>query len=75
MQRLHVSLPPWMLDRLRAIAEDDGRTVAELLRRLILNHLRAVDPESRLPNASRLASWKRASKSLEGTTRKRKRRK
>lgn len=68
MSRQHFSAPPWMLERLAAVAADDGRTVAELIRRLILNYLRDVDPEG-LPRPQRIASWKRASNSLEGAGR------
>jgi hypothetical protein len=65
MQRQHFSAPPWMLERLAAVAADEGRTVAELIRRLILHYLHDVDPEG-LPRPQRIASWKRASRSLEG---------
>ncbi len=74
MRRLHFSLPPWMVDRLQAVAQEDGRTVADLLRRLILRHLRDLDPEG-LPNVNRIAAWKRASKSLDGLPKTGKRRK
>lgn len=75
MLRRHISAPPWLWQRIEELARIDGRTVAELVRRLLIRHLREEDPDSRpLPNAQRLASYKRASRSLDGTptTRKRK---
>ena len=66
--RRHVSAPEWMWSRLSFLALADGRSTSELVRRLILNYLREADPEGLpLPNARRIASYARASRSLDGT--------
>jgi hypothetical protein len=75
MQRRHVSAPPWLWERITALAEADGRTTAELLRRLMVNYLRAEDASGLpLPNAQRLRSYKRASASEHSSSRAGKRR-
>ena len=76
MIRRHVSAPEWLWSGIEELAEVDGRSTSELVRRLLLAHLRAVDPEG-LPRPQRIASYKRASRSLEGagSARKRKSRK
>lgn len=47
MMRRHISAPDWLWSRITLLAEADGRIVAELVRRLMLGHLRREDPASR----------------------------
>lgn len=65
MVRRHISAPDWLWERLEATAKADGRSVTELVRRLIINHLRKEEPRllggsAPLPNARSVGHYKRA---------------
>jgi Ribbon-helix-helix protein, copG family len=69
MVRRHISAPEWLWDRVEQLAQADGRSVTELVRRLLINHLRREEGRllgetPPLPSSSRVGHYKRASKSI-----------
>lgn len=73
MVRRHISAPDWLWGRVEELAKADGRSVTELVRRLLINHLRKEEgrtliptaSEGRpLPNSAKIGHYKRAADSL-----------
>ena len=72
MVRRHIAAPDWLWDRVEAVAKADGRSVTELVRRLLINHLRReegrtlvpTNGEGRpLPSTAKVAHYARAADS------------
>lgn len=66
MVRRHISAPEWLWDRVERLAQADGRSVTELVRRLLINHLRREEARllgetPPLPSVARVGHYKRAS--------------
>lgn len=69
MVRRHIAAPDWLWERVEALAQADGRSVTELVRRLLINHLRREEARltgeaQPLPSAAKVGHYRRASKSV-----------
>lgn len=67
MIRRHIAAPDWMWARVEAAARADGRSVTELVRRLIINYLRKAEDRllipidgGPLPDVSKVSHYRRA---------------
>ena len=72
MVRRHIAAPEWLWHRVEAVAKADGRSVTELVRRLLINHLRREEGRTLLPtepaplpHVSKIGAYRRASESEE----------
>ena len=70
MVRRHISAPEWLWERVEELAKADGRSVTELVRRLLINHLRREEPRvlgddgaRPLPNVAKVGHYRRAADS------------
>lgn len=72
MIRRHIAAPDWLWERVEEVAKADGRSVTELVRRLLINHLRReegrtlvpTNGEGRpLPSAAKVGHYSRAADS------------
>lgn len=52
MVRRHISAPSWLWERVEDLAKADGRSVTELVRRLLINHLRKEEGRTLMPSTS-----------------------
>ena len=52
MVRRHIAAPDWLWSRVEALAKADGRSVTELVRRLLINHLRREEGRTLIPTES-----------------------
>lgn len=50
MVRRHIAAPDWLWDRVESLAKADGRSVTELVRRLLINHLRKEEGRTLMPS-------------------------
>jgi len=67
MIRRHIAAPDWLWLRVEAAARADGRSVTELVRRLIINYLRKSEDRlliptegGALPDVSKVGAYRRA---------------